>query len=73
MKAMTPSALPAAGGGSKPIPRGRIIKRLWAYIKKFDLQHKINKRLIHADEKLKSIGLARQGTCLVAAFIGGYC
>src|SRR5882762_9417490 len=55
MKAMTPSALLAAVVGSKPIPRGQIIKKLWAYIKKFDLQDKINKRLIHADEKLKAI------------------
>jgi chromatin remodeling complex protein RSC6 len=55
MKAMTPSALLAAIVGSKPISRGQIIKKLWAYIKKFDLQDKINKRLIHADEKLKKI------------------
>jgi chromatin remodeling complex protein RSC6 len=55
MKEMTPSALLAAVVGSKPLPRGQIIKKLWAYIKKFDLQDKINKRLIHADEKLKAI------------------
>ena len=52
---LTPSAFEAAIVGSKPIPRGQIIKKLWAYIKKFDLQDKINKRLIHADEKLKKI------------------
>jgi chromatin remodeling complex protein RSC6 len=55
MKAMTPSAFLAAIVGEKPLPRGQIIKKLWAYIKKFDLQDKINKRLIHADEKLKKI------------------
>jgi chromatin remodeling complex protein RSC6 len=55
MKAMMPSALLAAVVGNKPLPRGQIIKKLWAYIKKFDLQDKVNKRLIHADEKLKGI------------------
>ena len=55
MKAMMPSALLAAVVGNKPLPRGQIIKKLWAYIKKFDLQDKINKRLIHADDKLKAI------------------
>src|SRR5437660_467405 len=55
MKAVTPSAMLAAIVGSKPIPRGQIIKKLWEYIKKFNLQDKINKRLIHADDKLKAV------------------
>ncbi len=55
MKAVTPSALLAEIVGPTPVPRGQIIKKLWAYIKKFDLQDKINKRLINADEKLKKI------------------
>ncbi|MBL6750272.1 MAG: SWIB/MDM2 domain-containing protein [Nevskia sp.] len=55
MKPMTPSALLAEVVGSKPVPRGQIVKSLWAYIKKNDLQDKINKRLINADEKLKKI------------------
>lgn len=55
MKAMTPSAMLAAVVGSTPVPRGQIVKKLWAYIKKFDLQDKVNKRLIHADEKLKQV------------------
>ena len=55
MKAVTPSALLAEIVGSTPVPRGQIIKKLWAYIKKFGLQDKINKRLINADEKLKKI------------------
>lgn len=55
MKAVTPSALLAEIVGSKPIPRGQITKNLWAYIKKFGLQDKINKRMINADEKLKKI------------------
>ncbi len=55
MRPMTPSPDLAQVVGSKPISRGQIIKRLWAYIKKFGLQDKINKRLINADEKLKKI------------------
>jgi chromatin remodeling complex protein RSC6 len=55
LKALTPSALLAAVVGSKPLPRGQIVKRLWDYIKKNGLQDKINKRLIKADEKLKAI------------------
>ena len=55
LKAMTPTALLAAVVGSKPLPRGQIIKKLWEYIKKHGLQDKINKRLINADEKLKAI------------------
>jgi chromatin remodeling complex protein RSC6 len=55
MKAVTPSALLAEIVGTKALPRGQIIKKLWDYIKKFDLQDKVNKRLINADEKLKKI------------------
>jgi upstream activation factor subunit UAF30 len=55
LKALTPSALLAAIVGSKPLPRGQIVKKLWDYIKKNGLQDKINKRLIKADEKLKAI------------------
>ncbi len=55
MKAVTPSALLAEIVGPKALPRGQIIKKLWDYIKKFDLQDKVNKRLINADEKLKKI------------------
>jgi upstream activation factor subunit UAF30 len=55
MKAMTPSPLLAEVVGSKPLPRGQIIKKLWEYIKKWGLQDKINRRLINADQKLKKI------------------
>jgi len=55
LKAMTPSALLAAIIGSKPLPRGQIIKKLWDYIKLNKLQDQINKRLINADEKLKAL------------------
>ncbi|MFH1286801.1 MAG: SWIB/MDM2 domain-containing protein [Candidatus Magasanikbacteria bacterium] len=39
--------------GKGPLPRGQVVKKLWEYIKKYDLQNPKNKRNILADEKLK--------------------
>lgn len=55
MKAMTPSSALAAIVGSKAIPRTEVTKKLWAYIKKQGLQDKVQRRNIHADDKLKPI------------------
>jgi chromatin remodeling complex protein RSC6 len=55
MKAMTPSPALARIVGSKPIPRTEITKKLWDYIKKNNLQDKVNKRNINADENLKEV------------------
>ena len=41
--------------GKGPLPRGQVVKKLWEYIKKNDLQNPQNKRNILADEKLKVI------------------
>jgi upstream activation factor subunit UAF30 len=41
--------------GSKPLPRTEIIKKIWVYIKKNDLQDKKNRRMINADANLKPI------------------
>lgn len=41
--------------GNDLIPRTEIIKRIWDYIKKNDLQDKTNRRMINADEKLKVV------------------
>lgn len=41
--------------GSKPVPRTEIIKKIWDYIKKNGLQDKKNKRMINADDKLKTV------------------
>ena len=41
--------------GSGPMPRTEVVKQLWVYIKKHDLQNPANKRNILADEKLKAI------------------
>jgi len=55
MKPVTPSAALAEVVGSKPIPRTEVTKRLWAYIKKNDLQDAKNRRMIKADDTLKPV------------------
>ncbi|MBX3040907.1 MAG: hypothetical protein KF789_09405 [Bdellovibrionaceae bacterium] len=55
MKALTPSAKLAAVVGSNPLPRTEVVKKLWAYIKKNNLQDAKNRRNINADAKLKDI------------------
>lgn len=55
MKPMTPSAALAAVVGAKPIPRTEVTKKIWAYIKKNDLQDAKNRRNINADDKLKPV------------------
>jgi len=41
--------------GKKPLPRTEIIKKIWDYIKKNNLQDKVNRRMINADEKLGKV------------------
>jgi len=41
--------------GKKPLPRTELTKKLWDYIKKNKLQDSVNKRMINADAKLKTI------------------
>jgi upstream activation factor subunit UAF30 len=55
MAALTPSAPLAAVVGNKPLPRTQIIKKIWDYIKKNNLQDKKNRRMINGDEKLKAV------------------
>jgi upstream activation factor subunit UAF30 len=55
MKALTPSAALAAIVGSAPLPRTEVTKKIWDYIKKNKLQDAVNRRMINADEKLKSV------------------
>jgi upstream activation factor subunit UAF30 len=55
MAALTPSAALAEVIGSKPIPRTEIIKKIWDYIKKNNLQDKANRRMINADGKLMGL------------------
>ena len=55
MTALKPSAALAAVIGDKPMPRTEITKKLWDYIKKFNLQDATNRRMINADDKLKAV------------------
>ena len=41
--------------GKGPLPRSQVVKKLWEYIKKNNLQNPANKRNILADDKLKAI------------------
>ena len=55
MKPMQPSAALGAVIGSGAQPRTEVTKKIWAYIKKHDLQDSKNRRNINADEKLKDV------------------
>lgn len=55
MKPMQPDEALSAVIGSKPMPRTEVTKKLWAYIKKNNLQDKTNKRQINADAALKAV------------------
>lgn len=41
--------------GKEPLPRTEILKKMWDYIKANDLQDKENRRMINADDKLKTV------------------
>ncbi|HRW58412.1 MAG TPA: SWIB/MDM2 domain-containing protein [Chlamydiales bacterium] len=41
--------------GKGPMPRTEVIKKIWAYIKKHDLQDPKNRRNIIPDEKLTKV------------------
>jgi upstream activation factor subunit UAF30 len=55
MAPLSPSATLAEVIGSKPLPRTEIVKKIWDYIKKNNLQDKKNRRMINADTKLKAV------------------
>lgn len=55
MAPLTPDDKLAAVIGNKPVPRTEMIKKIWDYIKKNNLQDKQNKRMINADEKTKPL------------------
>ena len=55
MQPMKPSKELAAVIGEGPMPRTEVTKKLWAYIKKNDLQDQKNRRNITPDEKLGKI------------------
>ena len=55
MRPLMPDAALGAVVGSKALPRTQVVKKLWVYIKRRDLQDKQNRRMINADDKLKAI------------------
>jgi chromatin remodeling complex protein RSC6 len=55
MKPLTPSDALAVVVGAKPLPRTQVVKKLWVYIKKNDLQDPKNRRDIVADAALKKV------------------
>jgi len=55
MKPMTISDDLAAVVGKGPMPRSEVVKEIWVYIKKNNLQNPANKRNILADDKLKAV------------------
>jgi upstream activation factor subunit UAF30 len=55
MKPLNPSSALAEVIGASPIPRTEVMKKIWAYIKKNNLQDAKNRRAINADDKLKVV------------------
>ena len=55
MQPMKPSKDLAAVVGEGPMPRTEVTKKLWAYIKKNNLQDAKNRRNINSDDKLQKI------------------
>ena len=55
MKPMTPSSLLAEIVGAKPLPRTEVTSKVWAYIKKHNLQDAKDRKQINADDKLKAV------------------
>jgi len=55
MQPMKPSKELAAVVGDGPMPRTEVTKKLWAYIKKNNLQDAKNRRNINSDAKLLQV------------------
>ena len=55
MAPMQPDKALSAVIGNKPLPRTQVTKKIWAYIKKYDLQDPNKRTMIRADAKLKPV------------------
>ena len=55
MKPLNVSPELAAVVGNGPMPRSEVVKALWVYIKKNNLQDPQKRRNINADENLKKV------------------
>ncbi len=55
MRPMQPDPALSAVVGSSAIPRTEVTKKLWAYIKRNGLQDAKERRMINADDKLRTV------------------
>lgn len=55
MRPMMPSMELAAIVGSGALPRTEVTKKVWAYIKRNNLQDRVNRRMINADDNLRRV------------------
>jgi len=55
MTALNPSSTLAEVIGNKAMARTEMVKKIWDYIKKNNLQDKKNRRMINADGKLRPL------------------
>ena len=71
MQAFTPSAELAAVIGAAAAARTEVVKKIWDYIKKHNLQNPKNKRNILADDKLSKVFGKKEVTMFeLASLIG---
>jgi upstream activation factor subunit UAF30 len=54
-KPLQPSEELAAVIGSRPLPRGQVVSKIWGYIRSHNLQNPENRREILADDKLRKV------------------
>ena len=54
-KPLQPSEELAAVIGSRPLPRGQVVSKMWDYIRSHNLQNPENRREILADDKLRKV------------------
>lgn len=71
MKPLTPSAALAAVVGSGSMPRTEVVKKIWDYIRKHNLQNPNNKRNILADDKLQAVFGKKEVTMFELASLVG--
>ncbi len=55
MRPVQPDGALSAVVGAMAIPRTEVTRKLWDYIKRNGLQDRINRRMINADDKLRTI------------------
>ena len=55
MRPMQPDEALAAVVGDRPMPRTEITKKLWQYIKRNGLQDAKERRMINADDRLRTV------------------